>query len=126
MEHKSYQAIAKFLPYSPYKLRPIADIIRGKSALYALNWLKIYANKRTIPVAKVVVSALSNARDRKCSVSDSDMLISEIKIDQGPIKKYFIPGAQGRANFQRKRFCHITVVVQPKEKLHKDAYGTKG
>ncbi len=126
IQEERYQAVAKYLPYSPYKLRPIADVIRGKNAKDAINWLKIYHNKRTVPVEKALMSALANAIDRKCPGTESEMIVSEIKIDQGPVRKYFKPGAQGRSTVLRRRFSHITVVVELKAKNKGSLYGSKG
>ena len=39
-------AKAKYIHYSPYKLRPLVDVIRGKNAQYALNWLATYPVQR--------------------------------------------------------------------------------
>lgn len=108
-----FVAIAKFLKYSPYKLRPLADVVRGKDLIYALGWLNTYRNKRVEPVKKVIESAMANAKDR-AGLEKSDLYISEIRIDEGPIFKYFKPGAMGRANVQRRRFCHISVKVSKK------------
>lgn len=112
-------AIAKNIPYSPYKLRPIVNVLRNKSVLYALQWLKVYNNQRTIPLKKVIESALSNMlvnQNNDPKLRDGllvkSIIISEIKVDQGPIKKYFNPGAQGRATVLRKRYCHISVEVK--------------
>lgn len=112
---KTYKAIAKNIPYSPYKLRPLVDVIRGKSAEYALNWLNIYRNKRSIPVKKVLESAIANALYQGHKHSHKDIVVSQIKVDQGLIRRYFEPGAQGRAIILRKRYCHITVEVSLKE-----------
>jgi large subunit ribosomal protein L22 len=117
--NKLFKAIARNIPCSPYKLRPIVDAIRNKSVFYALNWLSVYNNQRVKPIKKVIESALSNLlyqqqvdpkmRDR---VITEAIVINEIKVDQGPIKKYFRPGAQGRATILRKRYAHIFVTVQ--------------
>ncbi len=32
-----YIAKARYIWYSPYKLRPLADVVRGKDAEYALD-----------------------------------------------------------------------------------------
>jgi large subunit ribosomal protein L22 len=125
----SYKAIAKYIPYSPYKLRPLADVIRNKSVEFALQWLFTYRNQRTVPLKKIIESALANARNLKCDTSAHDLLITEIKVDQGPIRKYFKPGAQGRATFLRRRFCHIQVILNAKENKHMAKgviSGTKG
>lgn len=121
---KISKAIAKNIPYSPYKLRPIVDVLRNKSVSYALKWLTIYNNQRVRPIKKVIESALSNIlclqqldpKLRDGALVDS-IVINEIKVDQGPIKKYFQPGAQGRAVIRRKRYAHIFVEVKSLEKI---------
>ena len=45
---------------------------------------------------------------------NSDLLYKEIRVDQGPILSYFKPGAMGRAMVQRKRLCHISVILETK------------
>jgi large subunit ribosomal protein L22 len=123
-----YKAIAKNIPYSPYKLRPIANVIRNKSVSYALAWLEnVYRNKKAISIKKALESALSNALqankiDTKLRSGDfvENMIVSEIKIDQGLIRKYFKPGAQGRSTILRRRFCHISIAVSMKVQSNKD------
>lgn len=105
-----YKAIAKFVAYSPYKLRPIVDVIRGKKVKDALSWLEIYKNKRTLPVHKVVSSAIANANN--LSGKDLNLEISKVFIDNGPVRKYFKPGSRGRGQVLRRRFSHITVYVK--------------
>jgi large subunit ribosomal protein L22 len=117
-----YRAVAKNIPYSPYKLRPIANVIRNKSVSYALAWLEnIYRNKKVVSIKKTLESALSNAllankidTGLRSGEFVENMVISEIKIDQGLIRKYFKPGAQGRSTILRRRFCHISIALSSK------------
>ena len=109
-----FEAKARYVKYSPYKLRPLVNVIRGKNVAYALNWLKIYRNQRSLPVKKVLESAAANAQYLK-SYDPNDLMISEIKVDQGPARKYFKPAAMGRAMIQRKRLSHISVILKPKQ-----------
>ena len=44
------------------------------------------------------------------------LVIKEIRIDQGPMVKYFKPGAMGRSNVYRKRMSHIGVVLESTER----------
>ena len=110
-----FVAKARYIWYSPYKLRPLADVIRGKDAVSALNWLTTYKTKRAVSIKKVVESAVANARSLK-NISPKDLSIKKIFIDQGPIHRYFKPGAMGRAMIQRKRLCHISVILESKAK----------
>lgn len=110
-----FTAKTKYVWYSPYKLRPIADVIRGKNATDALRWLNMYRTKRAIPVEKTLASAVANAKD-KSQIVPEDLIVKEIRIDQGPIRRYFKPGAMGRAAPQRSRQSHITIIVESKPK----------
>jgi large subunit ribosomal protein L22 len=122
------KAVAKNIKCSPYKLRPVVDVIRNKDVLYALNWLQnIYRNKKALPIRKVIDSALANflcknslhPKTRSLEVC-KEIFLLEIKVDQGLIRKYFQPGPQGRAKVLRTRYSHISVVVGNKmdSKIH--------
>lgn len=106
----NFNAKARHIRVSPFKLRPVVDVIRGKSADYALQWLSAQALKKVVPVKKLLESAIANAKDR-ADVESSNLMIGEIKVDQGPVFKYFKPGAMGRAKVQRKRLSHITITL---------------
>lgn len=106
-----FVAKSKYVSYSPYKLRPIADVIRGKSAAYAAGWLSTYRTQRSEPLIKVLQSAIANAKHLG-NIDAQDLSVKEIRVDQGPIHKYFKPGAMGRAMVQRRRSCHISVILE--------------
>ncbi len=108
-----FVAKARYVKYSPYKLRPIVDVIRGKGVGYALNWLATYQTRRTEPIKKVLESAVANAKNVS-NVDIRDLAIKEIRVDQGPIFRYYKPGAMGRAMVQRKRQSHISVILEGK------------
>ncbi|MFA6066194.1 MAG: 50S ribosomal protein L22 [Candidatus Babeliaceae bacterium] len=112
---KHFEAHASYVWYSPYKLRPVADVIRGKNAAYALRWLATYKTKRAVSIKKVLESAVANAKHLN-NIKPEELIIKTIFIDQGPIHRYFKPGAQGRAMIQRKRLCHISVIVESQGK----------
>ena len=106
-----FEAKARYVRVSPYKLRPLVDVVRGKGVVYALNWLATVPVQRTVPVKKIIESAASNARSLQ-NVDPSQLRIKEIFVDEGPMFRYFKPGAMGRANIYRKRLCHIKVVLE--------------
>lgn len=106
-----FRATARYISFSPYKLRPIADVVRGKNVQSALRWLSTCALKRVVPMKKIIESAAANAKNMK-GVELSDLYIAKLYIDQGPIRRYFKPGAMGRANMQRSRKSHINVVLE--------------
>lgn len=106
-----FNAKARFIRYSPYKLRPLVDVIRGKNAQYALDWLATYAVKKAVPVRKIIASAASNAKSLH-NIEASQLVIRDIRVDEGPIYRYFKPGAMGRADIQRKRLSHISIMLE--------------
>jgi|SRR6516165_4589561 len=106
-----FRAKAKFVRYSPYKLRPLADVIRGKDAQYALHWLETYKTRRSVPLKKMLMSAVANAKNLN-DLSPNELIIKDLRVDEGPIIRYYKPGAMGRANIQRKRLCHLSVILE--------------
>ncbi len=109
------RAISKYVRISPYKLRPYADVIRGYSVDKAYAWLKTCAVRRARPILKTLNSAYANARFKNPEIdSMAKVFIKEIRVDQGPVMRYFKPAAQGRTSPQRKRMCHIVIVVDKK------------
>ena len=107
------KAKSRYVRVSPYKLRPIVDVIRGYRLDKALAFLKTHIVARVVPIQKIVESAYANARNLNSKItSTSELFIKEIKVDQGPTIKYFKPSAMGRAATQRKRLCHIEVVLE--------------
>ena len=110
---EKFEARARYVNYSPYKLRPIANVVRGKDVSYALNWLATYRTQRAEPIKKLLESAVANAKN-KSDVDGALLKVKEIRVDGGPIHRYFKPGAQGRANIQRRRLCHVKIVLEVK------------
>ena len=111
----SFIAKARRIPISPYKLRPLIDVIRGKNVKYALDWLATCPVKRAIPIRKMLASAAANAKNLS-NVEAIDLIVKEVRVDQGPMSRYFKPGAMGRSNILRKRTCHMSVTLEPTEK----------
>ncbi len=112
-----FKVIAKYVKYSPYKLRPIVDVVRGKQAQYALDWLSVYQAQKATPIRKAIESAVANAKNVS-QVAVQDLRVSEIRVDAGPVQKYFKPSAMGRSLVQRKRSSHIVVVLEQINIVH--------
>lgn len=106
-----FTAKAKYVRLSPYKLRPLADVVRGKSAVYAIHWLATCAVKKSVPLKKLLESAVANAKNKE-NVGAEKLIVKDLRVDQGPIIRYFKPGAMGRANIYRKRLSHMSVVLE--------------
>lgn len=109
-----FKANVKQIPFSPYKLRPLVDVVRGKDALFALQWLATQSLRRVQPIKKLLESAVANAKNLK-GIEKKNLVVKDIRVDQGKIFRYFKPGSFGRAAAQRRRFSHISVVLESKE-----------
>lgn len=102
---------ARYVRFSPYKLRLYVDVIRGKNVEHALNWLATCPIKRVVPITKMLQSAAANAKHEQ-GLQPVNLVIKDIRVDEGPMYKYFRPGAMGRANIYRRRFSHMRVTVE--------------
>lgn len=111
-----FSAKSLYLPVSPFKLRPFIDVVRGKSVEQAIRWLATVTVKRSVPIKKLIESAAANAKNLK-NINAADLKISDIRVDHGPMYKYYKPGAMGRSTFLRKRFSHASVILEPFAKI---------
>jgi len=106
-----YRAISKYLIGSPYKVRPVADLIRRLPYPEALSILENMPHKGARLIRKTVKSAASNALADNKKLDEDMLYVREIYIDEGPrLKRIWFRG-RGRADMQLKRMCHITVVI---------------
>ena len=106
-----YSATAKWLIASPYKVRPVADLVRKRPYAEALAILDNVPNKGAALIRKVVVSAAANALDRNRKLDEGMLYVKEIRIDDGPRMKRVWFRARGRADMLLKRMCHISCVI---------------
>jgi large subunit ribosomal protein L22 len=99
---------------SATKVRPFADLIRGKSAGDGLNQLKYIHNRGARFLEKVLRSAVANAEDRGAR-NVENLTIVEARVDGGPMFKRLRPRARGMAFMIKKRTAHIHVAVDAPE-----------
>jgi large subunit ribosomal protein L22 len=95
---------------SAQKIRPYADLVRGKFADEALELLACYPSRGARLVEAVIKSAVANAEDRRAQ-NISDLEVIDIRIDGGPMSRRFRPKARGSSSVYLKRTAHITAVV---------------
>ena len=106
-----YRAITKYLIGSPYKIRPVADLVRRLPYPEAVSVLENMPHKGARLIRKTVKSAASNALADNKKLDEDMLYVREIYIDEGPrLKRVWFRG-RGRADMQVKRMCHITVVI---------------
>lgn len=107
------RAIRKYVRSSPRKMRPVINVVRGKSVPEALNILHYLPQKVTRPVELTIQSAVYNLMDKNRDerINEEELVVREIRVDDGPMFKRHRPAARGRAHPIRRRTCHLTVVV---------------
>ena len=103
-------AKAKRIQMSAYKVRLLADQIRGKRVADALDFLAFSTKKAAIPMRKVLESAIANAENNNGADVD-ELAVAKVFVDEGRTLKRIRPRAKGRADRILKRSCHITVTV---------------
>lgn len=95
------------------KARVIANLIRGRNAAEALEMLR-FTKKAAAPiVAKLLDSAISNARQKDQNVDLDSLVVKTVFADKAPDRymRRWRPRAQGRATRITKGMSHITLVV---------------
>ena len=110
-ENPGYRAITRYLLVSPYKIRPVADLVRRKPYTEAVALLENMPHKGARLIRKTMVSAASNALSSDKKLDEEMLYIREIMVDEGPRMKRVWFRGRGRADMLLKRMCHITVVV---------------
>ena len=107
---KRPKAVAKYVRISPYKVRVVLDLIRGKSVTEAVAILDNVSKAGCEPIKKVVLSAAANA-EHNLQMNAADLYVAACYADQGPTLKRMQPMAHGRGFRILKRTSHITVVL---------------
>ena len=112
----AFRATHKYARISARKVRPLADLVRGKFADEALDLLKYQPHRGARMLEKVLRSAVGNAQDpdqNKGAVASTERLfVSEARVDGGPTFKRIRPRARGMAYGILRRTAHITVEVE--------------
>ncbi len=107
------RAITRYVRLSPRKARLVADLVRGKSALQALDILEFTNKKAARVIKKTLASAIANATNN-FKMDEDKLVVSTIMINEGPVLKRIMPRAMGRADIIRKPTAHIIGAVSEK------------
>ena len=99
---------------SQRKLRQFAALIRSRHADEALELLRFLPNKGARLFEAVVQSAIGNAEDRGARNID-DLVVTESRVDGGPMMKRIMPRARGTAYPIKKRYAHIHITLSDGE-----------
>ena len=108
------RAYTKDTGISARKVRPLIDMVRGKTVDEALTLLRFASSPNARLVAKTVKSAAASA-ENNYQLTPSDLKIISIYANEAPRMKRFHPRARGRISPIRKDSSHITVIVADEE-----------
>jgi len=113
------EAVARLrnVPTSPRKMRLLADLIRGMGVDEALNTLKFSTKHPSVPLEKLLLSAVANWRVKNegVDVVEAELYVKTIFVDGGRVLKRMRPAPQGRAYRVRKRSNHVTLFVDSRK-----------
>ena len=113
------RAQAKYVRISPTKVRPVIALIKGQNAKNTLHKLGLINKKGAFHLAKVLKSAMSNAKNK--GYQESKLFISKVVANPGPALKRYRAASFGRATLIKKRTSHILIELDSHEKLIKGA-----
>ena len=107
------EAVAKLnnYPTSPRKMRLLVDLIRGLNVEKALAVLEHNPKHPAVPLRKLVMSAISNWKQKNEGGDESTLIVKTIMVDGARVIKRMRPAPQGRGYRVRKRSNHVTVTV---------------
>lgn len=107
----TYKAVLRGMRISERKARLVVALVRGRDVGTALDILRV-TTKKTAPVlAKLINSAIANAKNT-ATVDVDRLYVAEAFVDGAGMMKRFMPRAQGRAFTIRKRSAHITIKLR--------------
>lgn len=96
--------------YTPRKLRLVANLVRGKKAEEAMEYLKNVNKKGAEIVYKTIRSAVANAQQK--GANPAELAIGEIRVDQSLLLKRFFAESRGRARQKLKRYSTLVVKLK--------------
>lgn len=112
----AYRAEHRYARISARKVRPLADMIRGKFLDEALSILKYQPERGARMLEGVLQSARGNAQDPDQNpgktVRTENLVVVDARIDGGPMFKRIRPRARGMAFGVKRRTSHISVVLE--------------
>ena len=108
------KAQSRWIRIAPRKLMRVVDTIRGKQAVVALQQLHFMPQKGAAILAKVLKSAVANAKNNY-KLAEEQLIVSEAYVNKGIVMRRYQAKARGRMHPINKRTSHLTVWVSVPE-----------
>lgn len=115
-------ASLKNVPTSPRKMRMVADLIRGKEVMKALNILHYNEKAPAARLEKLLHSAIANWESKSGDkIEEGKVFVKTIMVDGARMAKRLRPAPQGRGYRIRKRSNHVTMILDRIEGMPAEA-----
>jgi len=108
------KSVYKYVRMSAQKAREVTRAITGMPVSQALSVLDFTPKKAAFLIGKTLRSAIANAENNH-ELDTENLVVKSAVATDGPALKRIMPRARGSAAPIKKRMCHITVIVAPKE-----------
>ncbi|MDP2651605.1 MAG: 50S ribosomal protein L22 [bacterium] len=96
---------------TPRKVRLVTELVKGKKIPAALAALQFLPKRAAEPVAKLIKSAVANAKSR--GENPDELTVKNIIVENAGMTKRFMPRAFGRAAPIRRRKSRVIVTLAP-------------
>ena len=105
------KAILNNYRQSPRKMRLVANAVKGKSVKQAQTMLALMPKIATVPLRKLLESAVANAKENHKVTDAGELVIKDFRVDSGVVLKRSMPRAHGSAYQILKRTSKVTLVL---------------
>lgn len=99
------------LRIAPRKSKLVADLIKGKDVLEALDQLESYVKRTSLHMKKLLLSAIANS-ENNFGLDKNNLYVYDVKVGAGPMLKRWMPKAFGRAGEILKRTSKIEIILE--------------
>jgi len=113
------KAFLKNYRQSPRKVRLVAELIKGKRVAEALLLLDTLPKRASLPLKKLVDSAVSNASSNNSLIDPKDLFVENITVNKGIVLKRIMPRARSSASRINKRTSHVFITLTEKKIIEK-------
>jgi large subunit ribosomal protein L22 len=96
---------------SAQKMRLVVNTVRGKTAVQALDSLRLMPKIAARHIRKLLVSAVANAEEN-FGLNRDDLFVAVIVADEAPTRKWRRFGARGRFKPILRRNSHIKIILR--------------
>lgn len=108
------RAYARDLHIAPRKIRLVTNLLKGMNVSTAMVQLQHMHKKAAPLVARLVKSAVANAKNN-FSLDPDSLFIKSISADMGKTLKRYFPRARGSAFVIRRKLSHVNIVLEEKK-----------